>query len=87
MQIIKSWEELAKVKPSPTHRIVLDEYSGWIESLDGTDCLYLSTHTFYEETDNSYENGKLKEFGFNIELRERVKNETIPSTSRIIQKL
>ena len=69
MEIIKSWEELSKVKPSKTHRIILDDYSGWIEKLDGKGSIYLSTHTFYKETDNTYENSKLKEFGFNIELK------------------
>lgn len=71
--VIADWDELAKVPPSDTHYIKVEDGSGWIvpidpdedEFLDGK--VYLSTHTFYgmnhEQSTNT-----LQLYGFNIVL-------------------
>jgi len=78
-KIIKSWDELRKLKPSKTHELEIekngeDEYLDlfWIvpknkNSLEPEH--YLSTHVFICEKATAEANEFLKECGFDVELR------------------
>lgn len=68
MRFIKDFEELATVEDSETHKLVIENCSGWIVSkATGENEHYLSTHTFYGEK-HDYSNSLLQNCGFNVEL-------------------
>lgn len=78
MKQIHSWQELAELEPSKTHKIEVevDEDDSdfncyWIVPINKNDKfqdIYLSTHTFYGgEITESY-NKILKRCGFDVEL-------------------
>lgn len=68
---IFTWESLAQVPPSKTHKLMIDvKYAnGWIVSLDEeTYVEYLSTHTFYHQETCDYFNKIFEDCGFNIKI-------------------
>ena len=78
-QIIRTWEELRKLKPSKTHELEIEK-NGEDECLDlfwivpiNKNCTkqdyYLSTHVFIYEKATAEANEFLKECGFDAELR------------------
>ena len=69
MQKITNWEELSKIPDSKTHRLFIEEYSGWIISKEtGDHDEYLSTHTFYGNN-YKYSSELLQKYGFNVQLK------------------
>ena len=75
-QLIKNWQELAKLPPNDKYKIIIDEdmCSGYIVPINETEETiynyfkhhhYLGTHTFYGKTGTP---NILKEFGWDIEL-------------------
>ena len=77
-QIIKTWDELRKIKPSKTHELEIekngeDEYLDlfWIVPKDKNSLEpehYLSSHVFTYQKATEEANEVLKECGFNVEL-------------------
>lgn len=66
--LIKNWKELAKVPDSETHRIEVENYSGWIlNKTTGKAEEYLSTHTFYKKSGRAG-SSIFKNYGFDIEI-------------------
>lgn len=69
LRLIENWQELSTVDDSDTHRLEIEEHSGWIVSKeDEKHEEYLSTHTFYGHH-VEYSNKLLQERGFNIQLK------------------
>ncbi len=72
-KLIQTWEELAKVKDSETHRLEIGDHNGWIvtnhpKSDKFSDRQkYLSTHTFYGEQ-YKRSTGLLQSCGFDVEI-------------------
>ena len=69
MRFINDWEDLKTVDESKTHRLEIEEYSGWVYSKStGKHEYYLSTHTFYG---SMYQRSSeiLQNFGFNVQLK------------------
>ena len=78
-KIIKSWDELRKLKPSKTHELEIEKYNEdecfdlfWIVPIN-KNCTkqdyYLSTHVFIYEKATAEANEFLKECGCDAELR------------------
>ena len=72
-KLIHNWKELSEVPESPTHRLEIGEYNGWLickkpegENLSNSHT-YLSTHTFYG-SQYEYSTKLLQHCGFNIIL-------------------
>lgn len=68
---IYTWEQLAKVQPSKTHKLDIDVEMccGWIiENIKTMNDIYLSTHTFYSGDTTKEVNDILQTCGFEIEL-------------------
>ena len=77
-QIIKTWDELRKLKPSKTHEIEIEENGEdecldlfWVVPID-KDSLeqehYLSSHVFSYQKATEEANEILKKCGFKVEL-------------------
>ncbi len=68
MELIKNWEELAKIPDSKTHTLVIEDGAGWIVSKENDKYEeYLSTHTFYGRC-YDYSSKLLQKYGFNVQL-------------------
>lgn len=66
-RLIKTWDEL-KECVSDTHRLEIEDGSGWIYSkTNDKESHYLSTHTFYGSSYKGYTQ-MLQDCGFNIQL-------------------
>jgi len=68
MKLIANWKDLAKVPPSETHTLEIEDYCGWIRDLKTGKAEYLSTHTFYGKT-HEYSTKRLQSCGFDIQLK------------------
>jgi hypothetical protein len=65
---ITNWQQLSKVSDSKTHKLKIEDGSGWIiDKATGEVKEYLSTHTFYG---NQYQRSTelLQKYGFNVQL-------------------
>lgn len=76
--LVKTWEELSKVKPNGKYKInvALESCNAWIVPVKETEeterdyfkhHVYLSTHTFYGEK-SEYSTKILQKFGWDIEI-------------------
>lgn len=72
---IKTWEDLANLKESETHKIIIEKDSEdsaydtyWIQNKKTKSEYYLSTHTFYGGETTKEINRKLKHCGFNAQI-------------------
>ncbi len=68
LQIIKTWEELAKLQPVEGYRLNIDlkTFSGEVLNDKGEMVEYLSTHTFYEKSGC---HKVLQKYGWNVYLK------------------
>jgi hypothetical protein len=73
-KLISTWDELAKIPESETHRIEIGDCNGWViakepKSDKFSDRMtgYLSTHTFYGEQ-HHHSTRLLQSCGFDVEI-------------------
>jgi len=70
-KIIKSWEDLAQLPDSATHRLQIKDWCGWVISKEvppkGRKHQYLSSHSFYK-SHYKQTTQKLRDCGFDITL-------------------
>ena len=75
VKVIKTWEELAELEESETHKIQIEKDpedsaydTYWIRNKKTGSEYYLSTHTFYGGEPTKEINRKLKHCGFNAQI-------------------
>ncbi len=72
-KLISTWDELAQVLESDTHRLEIGDCNGWIITKNPKSDKfsdrrkYLSTHTFYGER-HKHSTALLQSCGFNVEI-------------------
>ena len=87
-KIIKSWEELAQLPDSTTHRIQVKDSCAWVISMQkpfggedkGKGYQYLSSYSF-DKSQNKQATQILKNCGFNVRL---LRTDTLAGLKRMI---